>query len=135
MPRYPEFTDEQVELINFSRGFLSKALNSPYYQLFKKSINSHILVEQSDLYANEFSKSLISQRPLGFPEEIRKRIKIGKDEYQLGLHITSENSSDNEGTENEKEKAPEEENQDEFEVKGLWEDGIESESLDSEEII
>ena len=78
VPRYPEFTDEQLELINSGRSFLAKALNSPYYQLFKKSANPHILVEQPGKYANEFTKSLIKQRPLAFPDELKKKLKLIK---------------------------------------------------------
>lgn len=133
-PKYPEFTIEQIDLVNYSRSFLAKALNSPFYQLFKQSVNPHILVEQVGKYADEFSKSLVAQRPNAFPDELKKKMKIEKDEEILGIIITDEKSSADE-EEKENEKVSEEENQDEFAVKGLWEDGVESESLDSEEII
>jgi hypothetical protein len=135
MPRYPDFTEDQSELINYSRSFLSKALNSPYYQLFKQTNNSHILLEPVQKYANEFVRNLTSQRPYAFPEELRKKVKIESEEYVLGLVLSSNSSSDGEKS---KEPNPEEEGEnqeDEFEVKGLWEDGIENNSMDSEEII
>ena len=93
------------------------------------------MVEQSRKYANEFTKSLIRQRPLAFPEELKKRIKTEKEETHDEIILGSDQGSEDE-EDKDKEKISEEENQEEeFGVKGLWEDGVASESLDSEEVI
>ena len=129
--RYPEFTEEQQELISYSRAYLSRALNSPYYQLFKKSSNSHSLLDQSEKCANEFIQSLIKQRPFYFPEELKKKVKFSKDRNLDTELFVGDDESDKEKSE---EKEEIESNED-SELPGIWEDGKESDHMDSEEII
>jgi hypothetical protein len=125
--RYPEFTEDQQELIHYSRNFLSKVLNSPFYQLFKKTSNSHFLIDQSEDCANEFVRNIIKQRPLFFPEELKKKVKFSKDKNIEGTFLAS--------GEEESEKSEEKEviEASDSEI-GIW-DGNESDHGDSEEII
>lgn len=140
--KYPTLSPEQSELVGISRSFLSKALNSPYYQLFRKSINPHILLETRRSYANQFMKSLVQQRPGAFPKELHtKKAKIEEeDKEETNMPVLAENEEENqeEEEENNEEEQNIEEDSDQIEneeigTKGLYEDGNESE-LDGSEI-
>lgn len=100
-------------------------LNSPYYQLFKKTSNSHFLIDQSENCANEFVKSIIRQRPSFFPEELKKKVKFSKDKNNEGTFLASENEDSEKSEEKEVIEASESDI-------GMWED---SDHGDSEEII
>ncbi|CAG9333482.1 unnamed protein product [Blepharisma stoltei] len=138
--KYPSLSPEQAELVSISRSFLGKALNSPYYQYFRKSINPHILLETRRSYATQFMKSLVHQRPHAFPKELHsKKIKLDEEEELKNVPIfeeneesEKENEEDNEKEAEEEEEAEEEIEDDEMGMKGLWEDGNESESGGSE---
>jgi hypothetical protein len=106
-------------------------LNSPYYQLFKKSSDSHILLDQSEKCANEFVQSLIKQRPSFFPEELKKKVKHSKDKTDPLLFLNQDDSEDPDKSEGKEDV----ESLEDSEIPGMWEDGKESEHADSEEII
>lgn len=113
---------------------MAKALNSPYYQLFTKPQDSHYLLGTSRKYANEFVKNLLSQRPLSFPEELKKRLKTEKENIQAGLFISSDTESKSE-EKSDNEKRSVVDSEEVSQVGGIWEDGKESEVSGSEDVI
>lgn len=134
--KYPELTFEQTELVNISRQFLVRALNSAYYQLFKRPKHSHILQDDSDHYASEFSKSLIEQRPWAFPKQLssKKQPKHKEDTDYIEIGLEGSDAQYSEEMD-ETERPNEEIDEEKVELKGIWEDDQESESPDSEEMI
>jgi hypothetical protein len=143
---YKPLTHEQIELVDLSKKFLSRALNSPFYLLFHKPNLQHFLLEDSDGYKTDFLKSLVKQRENGFPKELhgsdilspRKRPKLSRKISEL-QGITSEDPNPSSPaplefpSESEHEQ---EEEENELETKGLWEDGADDEeSSDSEAML
>lgn len=143
---YKPLTQEQTELVDLSKRFLSKALNSPFYLLFHQQNIQHFLLEDSDGYKTEFLKSLVAQREHAFPKELhssdilspRKRPQLSKKINELqGITNEDPNPSSPAPLEFPSESEHEIEDEEiEVETKGLWEDGEDDkESSDSEAML